>query len=129
MAGVSVILGAKTSYNEAMCQTGGGAHRMTVPASSTQPNARPDSAILLKYVHVFEIQVAQTAACNAHHEVVSDWRGGSSPHMTAAEFPNSPSHRYLIACMLGVRRSTVSVAAGALQSSWPHSVSAWAYHD
>ena len=32
VAGVSVILGATTSYSETMCQTGGAAHRVSVAA-------------------------------------------------------------------------------------------------
>lgn len=70
IVGVSVILGAKASYSETMCQTGGGAYRMPVQVfkdvAATAPHLHD---LLLRYVHVFHVQVAQTAACNAHHEL------------------------------------------------------------
>src|SRR5678815_26745 len=66
VAGVSVILGATHSYSETMCQTGGGAYRITTSelkeAALHAPHLRD---LLLRYTHVFHVQVAQTAACNA----------------------------------------------------------------
>jgi len=116
VAGVSVILGAKTSYTEAMCQTGGAAHRMTVPAFLNAAERAPRLRdLLLKYVHVFEIQVAQTAACNAHHEVSQRLARWLLAAHDRSGVPELSLTQDLIAVMLGVRRSTVSVAAGALQ--------------
>jgi CRP-like cAMP-binding protein len=118
MAGVSVILGATTSYNETMCQTGGAAHRMAVPvlleAVQRAPRLRD---LLLRYAHVFHAQVAQTAACNAHHDLgqrLARWLLSAHDRSGVAELSLTQD---LIAVMLGVRRSTVSVAAGTLQKA------------
>lgn len=67
LAGVTVVLGGKTSYAETMCQTGGEAYRMSADALreafAKSPALRD---LLLRYVLIFQVQVAQTAACNAH---------------------------------------------------------------
>ena len=118
VAGVSVILGSNTSYSEAMCQTGGTAWKMTPThlrkAAIELPRFRD---LLLRYVEVFHIQVAQTAACNAHHELgqrLARWLLGAHDRSGVVELSLTQD---LIATMLGVRRSTVSVAAGQLQKA------------
>jgi CRP-like cAMP-binding protein len=118
VAGVSVILGATTSYSEAMCQTGGGAHRISVSAFTEAVAHAPHLRdLLLRYAHVFHLQVAQTAACNAHHELgqrLARWLLGAHDRSGVAELSLTQD---LIAVMLGVRRSTVSVAAAMLQKA------------
>lgn len=116
VAGVSVILGATAAYSETMCQTAGGAHRISVTALKRALEHLPRLRdMLLRYVHVFHVQVAQTAACNSQHELderLARWllaahdRSGG-PHLSLTQD--------MIAVLLGVRRSTVSVAAGELQ--------------
>lgn len=118
VAGVSVILGATTSYTETMCQTGGAAHR--IPASvltHAVANAPGLQKLLLKYVHLFHIQVVQTTACNAYHELgqrLARWLLAAHDRSGVPELSLTQD---LIAVMLGVRRSTVSVAAGMLQKA------------
>lgn len=118
VAGVSVVLGATTSYSETMCQTGGGAYRMSVAAFKDVVAHAPHLRdLLLRYVHLFHIQVAQTAACNAHHELgqrLARWLLAAHDRSGVAELSLTQD---LIAVMLGVRRSTVSVAAAQLQKA------------
>lgn len=118
VAGVSVVLGATASYNETMCQTGGGAYRIPVAALKSAFEHAPHLRdLLLRYVHVFSVQVAQTAACNAHHELgqrLARWLLGAHDRSGVPELSLTQD---LIAVMLGVRRSTVSVAAGTLQKA------------
>ncbi len=116
VVGVSVILGATRSYSETMCQTGGGAYRITTgelkEAAAHAPHLRD---LLLRYTHVFHVQVAQTAACNAHHELgqrLARWLLAAHDRSGVAELSLTQD---LIAVMLGVRRSTVSIAASTLQ--------------
>jgi CRP-like cAMP-binding protein len=118
LAGASVVMGGATAYAENMCQTGGGAYRMSAAAVK---NAFERSAavrgLLLRYVCVFNVQVAQTAACNAHHELgqrLARWLLGAHDRSGTPELSLTQD---LIAIMLGVRRSTVSVAAGLLQQA------------
>lgn len=118
MAGVSVILGAANSYSETMCQTGGGAYRMsTLLLKEALVHAPHLRDLLLRYVHVFHVQVAQTAACNAHHELgqrLARWLLAAHDRSNVAELSLTQD---LIAVMLGVRRSTVSIAASTLQKA------------
>jgi CRP-like cAMP-binding protein len=116
VAGVSIVLGATNSYSETMCQTGGGAYRIASEAlmdvAAKAPHLRD---LLLRYTHVFHVQVAQTAACNAHHELgqrLARWLLAAHDRSGVAELSLTQD---LIAVMLGVRRSTVSIAAGTLQ--------------
>ncbi len=118
VAGVSVVLGARTSFCETLCQTGAAAHCMPVAALLRAVERAPGlRKLLLLYAHVFSVQAAQTAACDAHHELsqrLARW-------LLAAHDRSGMQHlaltQDLIAAMLGVRRSTVSVAAGTLQKA------------
>ena len=118
VAGVSVILGATTSFDETMCQTGGAAHRMSPAAFKAAIAEAPRFRdLLLRYAHAFHVQVAQTAACNAHHELgqrLARWLLAAHDRSGVAELSLTQD---LIAVMLGVRRSTVSIAASTLQKA------------
>lgn len=118
VAGVSVVLGATNSYSETMCQTGGGAYRISVGALNDVVAQAPHLRdLLLRYTHVFHVQVAQTAACNAHHDLgqrLARWLLAAHDRSGVPELSLTQD---LIAVMLGVRRSTVSIAAGTLQKA------------
>jgi CRP-like cAMP-binding protein len=118
VAGVNVVLGAATSYSETMCQTGGDAYRMpAIALKAAFAHASHLRDLLLRYVYIFGVQVAQTAACNAHHELgqrLARWLLAAHDRSGVAELSLTQD---LIAVMLGVRRSTVSVAAGTLQKA------------
>jgi CRP-like cAMP-binding protein len=116
--GVSIMLGATTSFSETMCQTGGDAYRISPAAlMSVAAEAPRLRDLLLRYAHVFHVQVAQTAACNAHHELgqrLAGWLLAAHDRSGVAELSLTQD---LIAVMLGVRRSTVSIAASMLQKA------------
>ena len=118
VAGVSVVLGAKTSYTETMCQTDGGAYRLSAADFKRTAASSPRLFdLLLRYACLLNAQVAQTAACNAHHQLdqrLARWLLGAHDRSDAAELSLTQD---LIAVMLGVRRSTVSVAAATLQKA------------
>ena len=116
VAGFAVVLGGKTSYSETTCQTGGEAYRMSADALreafAKSPALRD---LLLRYVLIFQVQVAQTAACNAHHALeqrLARWLLAAHDRSGTAELSLTQD---LIAVMLGVRRATVSIAASTLQ--------------
>jgi CRP-like cAMP-binding protein len=118
VAGVSVILGATNSYSETMCQTGGAAYRMTAAALKQMAAEAPRlHDLLLRYTHVFHVQVAQTAACNAHHELGQRLARWLLAAHDRSDVPELSLTQDLIAVMLGVRRSTVSIAASTLQKA------------
>jgi CRP-like cAMP-binding protein len=67
---------------------------------------------LLNYVHAFQFQLAQTAACNATHDLeqrCARWLLTARDRAGTNEF--SVTHEFL-AMMLSVRRSGVTMAAG-----------------
>jgi CRP-like cAMP-binding protein len=101
-----------------MCQTGGAAYRTSAVALKEVLGHTPVLfEMLLRYVHAFHVQVAQTVGCNAHHELgqrLARWLLGAHDRSSVAELSLTQD---LIAVMLGVRRSTVSVAAGTLQKA------------
>ncbi|MDZ4776773.1 MAG: Crp/Fnr family transcriptional regulator [Alphaproteobacteria bacterium] len=118
VAGVSVILGATNSYSETMCQTGGGSYRMSAAVLvEAFAHSRRLRDLLLRYVHVFHVQVAQTAACNAHHELGQRLARWLLAAHDRTGIPELALTQDLTAVMLGVRRSTVSIAAATLQKA------------
>ena len=118
IAGFSVVLGGKTSYAETMCQTGGKAYRMPAAAlKEAFQNGPVLRDLILRYVLLFQVQVAQTAACNAHHDLeqrLARWLLSAHDRTEGAELSLTQD---LIAVMLGVRRATVSLAASTLQKA------------
>ncbi|MDZ4760320.1 MAG: Crp/Fnr family transcriptional regulator [Alphaproteobacteria bacterium] len=118
LVGVNVVLGATNSYSETMCQTSGGAWR--IPAAAFRdllPRCPRLAELLLRYIYVFNIQVAQTAACNAHHDLGQRLARWLLAAHDRSEVPELSLTQDLIAVMLGVRRSTVSIAAATLQKA------------
>jgi CRP-like cAMP-binding protein len=116
VVGFSVVLGGRMSFAETTCQIGGQACRMSAEglreAFAKSPTLHD---LILRFILSFQVQVTQTAACNAHHPIdqrLVRWllaahdRSGLAPLSVTQE---------MIAGMLGVRRATVSVAASALQ--------------
>ncbi len=75
------------------------------------------NVLLLRYVHAFHNQVAQTAACNAHHhleERLARWLLMTHDRVDGDELPLTQE---FLSTMLGVRRSGVTVAAHTLQQA------------
>lgn len=116
VAGFSVVLGGKTSYAETMCQTEGRAYRMPASALLEVLDQTPVLRdLLLRYALIFQVQVAQTAACNAHHPLEQRLARWLLSAHDRSQIPQLSLTQDLIAVMLGVRRATVSVAAATLQ--------------
>lgn len=116
VAGFSVVLGGKTSYAETMCQTEGRAYRMPAEALLEAFEHAPVLRDrLLRYALIYQVQVSQTAACNAHHALeqrLARWLLAADDR---SRIPQLSLTQDLIAVMLGVRRATVSIAASTLQ--------------
>ena len=117
MVGLSLLLGIGISSATVIVQTTGKATRMAA-ADFIRHVVEPRGELydsLLRYTDSFMATVAQTAACNSLHTVderLSRWilmvadRTGQSELDLTQEF---------IAQALGVRRASVSLAAGQLQ--------------
>jgi CRP-like cAMP-binding protein len=116
LVGVPVVLDAPTTHTQALAQIPGAAARIDAARfRAWLPAADGALRLLLRYAQVLLEQTAQSVACNRKHEMgerCARWllathdRVGRDSFMLTHEF---------LAAMLGVRRATVTIAAGLLQ--------------
>jgi CRP-like cAMP-binding protein len=119
MAGLSVFLDDGIATSKTFVQVPGSAKQLSTSDFRRIVDEHPAIRRLLnRYAHAFLTSVAQTAACNLTHQLqerCAKWLLMTHDRMVgAATFPLT--HEFLSA-MLGVRRSGVTVAAGALQDA------------
>ena len=117
MSGISALTGEALSTDRAIVQIPGGAVRASLAVIKEEfSRGATLHDLLLRYMMTHLKLVAQTLACNARHTVekrLARWllickdRAASDDLKLTQEF---------IAEMLGTRRSTVSMAASALQT-------------
>jgi CRP-like cAMP-binding protein len=119
MAGVPVVLGVRMTNAEAVAQVPGDAVR--VDAERFMAHVRQgDGAlfgILLRYAQALQEQIAQSVACNRHHSIderCARWLLMTQDRVGADQFPLTQE---FLSFMLGVRRASVTVAAGMLQQA------------
>jgi CRP-like cAMP-binding protein len=109
MAGLPLLVGAKTTANRVIVQVPGEAVRMTEDVLREEISRdRPLRRLLVLYHTAFLIQVSQAVACNGLHSVhqrCCRWLLMTQDRAHSDVFPMT--HEFL-AEMLGVRRSTVS---------------------
>lgn len=116
MLGATLALGANTAPMRAIVQGAGSSLRMECAQLKIALHEHP---VLLqrlnKYLYLFLTQLAQTAACTHFHEIeprLARWLLMTHDRAHANHFYLTHA---LLANMLGVRRSGVTLAAGALQ--------------
>ena len=116
MLGVSLFMGGNTTPSRALVQTAGDAYRLPARHLMEEFNrSGPLLRLLLRYSQALITQMAQTGACNRHHSVaqqLSRWL-----LLTLDRLPSNDlvMTQELIASMLGVRRESVTEAAGILK--------------
>ena len=118
MAGMPFILGIGVSGVRAIVQGKGTALRMGSAPFRIEfdRNAALQNA-LYRYTYALMAQISQTAACNRFHDAearLSRWLLMTRDRVDSDEF--LLTHEFL-AHMLGVRRTTVSLSAHALQTA------------
>jgi CRP-like cAMP-binding protein len=115
-AGVPVLLGADQTPHETFMQVGGSALRMRADAlRHAVEQSLAAQRLLLRFVQVFHIQTAQTAACNGSHSVgrrLARWLLMCHDRLDGDELPLT--HEF-IAVMLAVRRPGVTEALQMLE--------------
>jgi CRP-like cAMP-binding protein len=116
--GIPVILGVTSSAMEVLCQIPGRA--LKIPAAILREEIRRTASLhrlLLRYADSVMVQVAQHAACNRSHSMeqrCARWLLMTHDRVEGDAFPLT---QQFLAQMLGVRRATVTIIAGALQKA------------
>jgi CRP-like cAMP-binding protein len=119
--GVALFMGGGTMPNRAVVLSSGYAYRLRGHLLMQEFNrfgGRRNGKLhdlLLRYTQTLIIQMAQTAVCNRHHSIEQQlcrWLLLSLDRLPSNELTMTQE---LIASMLGVRRESVTEAAGKLQ--------------
>jgi CRP-like cAMP-binding protein len=116
MADLSVFLGLKVSSSRLLCQVPGDTLRMKTDVFLDLVEQNPSlRTVLGSYMVSMFVLVSQSAACNRLHPVeerCARWILMTHDRVDSDTFPLTQD---FLASMLGVRRPSVSVAAGILQ--------------
>ncbi len=116
VVGIATFLGGDTWPSQALVLCAGHAYRMDVAHMMREfEQAGALREILLRYPQALIAHMGQTAVCNRHHAVVQQlarWVLTCADRLHSDELPMTQE---LIAEMLGVRRVSVTEAAGHLQ--------------
>ncbi len=119
MVGTPVLLGASTSPTMAFCQVPGDALLMPVDAFRQELDQEDQilHRLLRRYTQAMVNQISQSVACNHLHSV--EERACRWLLMTHDRVGQDQFHltQEFLAQMLGVRRPSVTVAAGMLEKS------------
>lgn len=118
VVGIALFMGGDTTPSSAVVQTAGLAYRLDrhlFEAAFERPGVM--QGLLLRYAQALIAQVSQTAACNRHHSVDQQLCRWLLLALDRAPGRDLVMTQELVANMLGVRRESVTEAAGKLQQS------------
>jgi CRP-like cAMP-binding protein len=114
--GVALFMGGDTTPNSAVVQTAGHGYRLRGKLLKEEfSRAAPVRRLLLRYTQGLIAQISQTVACNRHHSVKQQlcrWLLLSLDRVPANELIMTHG---LVASAFGVRRESITEAAGHLQ--------------
>lgn len=117
VVGIALFMGGDTTSSSAVVQTAGQAYRLDRHILKEQFDMGGAlQRLLLRYTQALMTQMAQTATCNRHHSVEQQlcrWLLLTLDRLPDRELVMTQE---LVASMLGVRRESVTDAAGHLQS-------------
>ncbi|EHR72185.1 cAMP-binding protein [Burkholderiales bacterium JOSHI_001] len=118
MVGIALFMGGHTTPSSAVVQTAGHGYRLDrqrlVQAFDA---AGPVQWALLRYAQALIAQISQSAACYRHHSIeqqLSRWLLSTHDRLASTELVVTQE---LVAGLLGVRRESVTQAAGRLQAA------------
>lgn len=114
--GLLQALGAPLSYERTLCQVGGHAWRIPLPALKDAADASSTvREAIVRHAQASLIQAAQSTACNTLHRAeqrLCRWLLLTQDRVGCDVVPLTQEH---LAIMLGVQRTTVTATASALQ--------------
>jgi CRP-like cAMP-binding protein len=116
--GVASFLGGESTPSQAVVLSAGYAYRLGADMLKNEfEHNSPLSHLLLRYIMALIAQTGQIAVCNRHHTLeqqLCHWILSSLDRLPSSELAMTQE---LIANMLGVRRESVTDAAGRLQKA------------
>ena len=116
MLGISLFMGGDTTPSSAVVQTAGQGFRLASRRLMEEFNRGGALLrLLLRYSQALITQMTQTGACNRHHNVAQQLCRWLLLTLDRLPSNNLVMTQELIASMLGVRRESVTDAAGKLK--------------
>jgi CRP-like cAMP-binding protein len=116
VVGVTLFMHGDSTASSAVVQIAGDAYRIPAAALAREfERAGPLQRLLLRYMQALIAQTTQTAVCNRHHSVEQQlcrWLLCILDRVPSGEVVVTQE---MIAGVLGVRRESITEAAGALQ--------------
>ncbi len=114
--GISLFMGGDTTPSSAIVQTGGHGYRLPGKLLKEEfGRAGLLQRLLLRYTQALLTQMCQTAVCNRHHSIEQQlcrWLLATLDRLPSSELVMTQE---LVANALGVRRESITAAAGNLQ--------------
>jgi len=118
VVGVSIFMGGDTTSSSAVVHIAGTALRLEAAVLLREfGRAGPFQALLLRYTQALMAQSMQNAACNRHHSIEQQlcrWLLSTIDRVPSNDVVVTQE---MIAAVLGVRRESVTQAAGVLQKA------------
>lgn len=114
--GIALFMGGDTTPNRAVVLAGGYAYRLKACLMKAEfDRAGPVLRLMLRYTKALMTQISHNAVCNRHHSVEQQLCRWLLPTLDRLPSNELTLTQELIASMLGVRRESVTEAAGNLQ--------------
>jgi CRP-like cAMP-binding protein len=116
--GVASFLGGESTPSQAVVLSAGYAYRLGADLLKNEfEHGGPLQHLLLRYTQALMAQTGQTAVCNRHHSLEQQLCRWILSCLDRAPSNELTTTQELIAHMLGVRRESVTEAAGKLQKA------------
>jgi hypothetical protein len=116
--GIPLFMGGNTTPSQATVQTAGYGYRLKGRLMLEEFNrAGAMMRLMLRYTQALMTQTSQTAACNRHHSVEQQLCRELLSTIDRLHSNELVMTQELMAGMLGVRRESITEAAGHLQSA------------
>ena len=118
LIGMHALLGQASSGMQSVVFRPGTAYRLSASAFACAMQASaPLQSMALQHVQNLMLQMAQGVVCSLHHSVLQRLSSWLLYHRTVTESDQVRATHETIAHMLGVRRESVTQAAGQLQAA------------
>lgn len=116
MVGVALFLGGGSMPGSAVVQTAGYAYKMDARIVQTEFTLGGSMhMLLLRYTQALMTQIAQTAVCNCHHSLEQRLCRWLLLTLDRCASQDLVITQELVASILGVRRESITDAAGSLE--------------